>query len=64
MTADAAPAVWPFPSPGPRVVFAEPEPEHACENCARLQAELAAARQQIEHLNRLALRNRSTAAGR
>lgn len=52
---------WPFPQP---VQFAGDEPAHACENCARLQADLDAARQQIEHLNRLALRSRSTAAGR
>jgi len=52
---------WPFPHP---VQFVGDEPAHACENCARLQADLDAARQQIEHLNRLALRSRSTAAGR
>jgi hypothetical protein len=52
-------------APGPRIIFAEPEPDDSpCENCARLQVELDAARQQIEHLNRLALRARSATAGR
>lgn len=52
---------WPFPQP---VQFAGVEPADACAECMQLRAELAAARQQIEHLSRLALRSRSTAAGR
>ena len=67
-------------SPGPRGIFAEPEPDDrsAAEVCAatcveytalqceneRLQSELAAARQLIEHLSRLALRARNAQAGR
>lgn len=50
---------WPFPQP---VQFAGDEPEHECAQCARLQAELDAARQQIEHLSRLVLRLRSATA--
>lgn len=52
---------WPFPQP---VQFAGVEPAEHCAECMQLRAELAAARQQIEHLSRLALRSRSTAAGR
>lgn len=56
-------AAW--PAPGPRIIFAEPEPEPPpCEHCARLQAELDAARLQIEHLTGLALRARSAAVRR
>jgi hypothetical protein len=52
---------WPFPQP---VQFAGVEPADHCAECMQLRAELAAAHQQIDHLNRLALRSRSTAAGR
>lgn len=46
------------------IQFAGPEPDHACENCARLQAELDSMRQQRDHFERLALRGRSVAARR
>ena len=46
------------------MIFAEPEPEHDCAECARLQSDLDAARQQIEHLSRLALRAKNATAGR
>lgn len=45
-----------------RIDFAGPEPAHVCANCARLQAELDAMREQRNHFERLALRNRSTTA--
>jgi hypothetical protein len=51
----------PFPQP---VQFAGVEPADNCAECMQLRAELASARQQIDHLSRLALRSRSTAAGR
>jgi hypothetical protein len=53
-----------WPPPGPRIIFAEQDPEPECAECARLQVELAAAREQIEHLSRLALRARNAQAGR
>ena len=52
---------WPFPQP---VQFAGVEPANVCAECMQLRAELAAARQQIDHLNRLALRARNAQAGR
>ena len=53
-----------WPAPGPRIIFAEPEPEHACENCARLQTTIDQLRQQVAHYEILTLRARSAAAGR
>lgn len=60
-TAAALAEPWPFPQP---VQFAGVEPADTCAECMQLRAELAAARQQIDHLNRLALRSRSTTAAR
>lgn len=54
-----------WPAPGPRIIFAEPEPEPpACENCAQLQATIDQLRQQVAHYEILTLRARSAAAGR
>lgn len=54
-----------WPAPGPRIIFAEEEPEPpACEHCAQLRATIDQLRQQVAHFETLALRARSAAAGR
>ena len=60
-TAAAPEGAW---LPDQPVQFAGPEPEHACENCARLQAEIDSMRAHVAHLDRQLLRMKSAAANR